>query len=80
MDGLRPGCDDALVRPFKARFAAVEDEMEEDGSLLITGTDALDIVDSVGDDAELVTEGGAEVLFLRCEIVPIVGDELIKGK
>lgn len=41
------------------------------------GRETLELVDSVGEDAVLVMEGGAEVLFLRKDMVPIVGEALM---
>lgn len=52
---------------------------DDGGSRDIVGIDAFELVDSVGDEAELAIEGGADVLFLRCEMVPSIGEELING-
>lgn len=49
------------------------------GSRVIAGIEAWDEDDSVGEDAELVIEGGADDLFRRWEMVPSVGEELING-
>lgn len=43
------------------------------------GTEAADIVESVGEGASEPEVGGAEVFVLRWEIVPIAGEVLISG-
>lgn len=78
-DGLLLGCDDALDRPDIARVMVAVFDKEGGGSRLIVGTDAFELVDSVGDEAALAIEGGADVLVRRREIVPCVGEELISG-
>ena len=45
----------------------------------MAGADTCELVDSVGEDAVLVMEGGADVLLRRIEIVPRVGEALING-
>lgn len=40
-------------------------DMELAGGLLMIGIVAFDSMDSVGDDAELVADGGAELLLRR---------------
>ena len=47
--------------------------------LLMLGTEAADIVESVGEGASDPEVGGADVLVRRWEIVPMAGEVLISG-
>lgn len=78
-DGLRLGCDEALDLPDIARLMAAGFDNDGGGSRLRAGRDVCELVDSVGDEAALAIEGGADVLLLRMEIVPCVGEELMSG-
>ena len=47
--------------------------------LPIVGKDAIEPADSFEDVGDPTIDGGAEVLVLLCDIVPIVVDEFING-
>jgi hypothetical protein len=74
VDGRRAGCEPALGRTATLALAVPDIDAAE-GLFMIVAFDTI----SVRLDAELVVEGGAEVLFRLCDIVPRVGVALIKG-
>lgn len=64
IDGLRPGCDDALLRELMPRLDTVLAGNVDAFSLLMLGIDASEVFDSVGEDA-MVEEAGADILTRR---------------
>ena len=71
-EGRLLGCDTARFLP------TLDNALVGKAIWPILGTDAAEVVESVGDDED-VDEGGAEVLTRRCEMVPITGEVLIRG-
>jgi hypothetical protein len=73
-DGRRPGCDDARFLPIP-KLVAVLAGNDDAVSFGPAGAEVVDVMESVGEESVL---GGADAFDRLWEMVPIVGDELIK--
>ncbi len=77
MEGRLPGWDDARLRPPIPRLLIVLAGNAEAIRVPMFGTDAADVVESVGEGASEPEVGGAEVLIRRWDMVPRAGEVLI---